>query len=527
MIEAMRHGLVPATLHVDRPSSHVDWQSGAVELVTTNREWSAEGRPRRAAVSSFGISGTNAHVILEQGPAEPAAAAPAPAVLPWVVSARSDAALDGQFARLTELTGSPVDIGFSLLRRTAFDRKAVLLSTPDGVTEVARGAGKPGRLAFLFAGQGSQRLGMGRELHARFPVFATAFDEVLDRFDGLRGVVWGTDPDELNQTGWAQPALFALEVALYRLVQEFGVRPSVLVGHSIGEIAAAHVAGVFDLDDACTLVGARAKLMQALPTGGIMVAVQADEADLTLTDGVSVAAVNGPNNIVLAGTEAAVLAVVGDRKHKRLKVSHAFHSPLMDPMLDDFRKALADVTFAEPTIPLTKDVANLDYWVNHVRDTVRFADDVSAANTTTFLEIGPDATLSALVEGTPALRKDRDEPTAFLTALARLHVNGSTVDWVRLFAGARPISLPTYAFERHRYWLSAGRAATTEGNHPLLGATVHVAGGEQVVLTGHVSPRTWLADHTVVRPDPVARRGLRRTGDPAPVTRSAPARSPS
>ncbi|WP_243659240.1 type I polyketide synthase [Tamaricihabitans halophyticus] len=320
--------------------------------------------------------------------------------------------------------------------------------------------------------------------------------------------MWGSDEDVLAETGWAQLALFALEVALFRLVEWLGVRPSVLVGHSVGEIAAAHVAGVVSLDDACRLVGARARLMQALPEGGAMVAVRAAEGELMLSEGVSVAAVNGPDSLVLSGVEEEVFAAVGERKYTRLKVSHAFHSPLMDPMLDEFREAIAGIEFGEPTIPLVKDVGSVDYWVNHVRDTVRFADDIAATGADRFLEIGPDGTLSALVDGIPTLRKDQDEETAFLTALARLHVTGTTVDWQPLFAGtgAQRADIPTYAFDQQRYWLSPGRRTgsasaygLTDAEHPFLSAAASIGDNDQLLLTGQLSTseHEWLAEHQV------------------------------
>ncbi|OLF06862.1 polyketide synthase [Actinophytocola xinjiangensis] len=494
VIMAMRHGVVPPTLHADTPSSHVDWSAGAIELATSATDWPAMDRARRVAVSSFGLSGTNAHIILE-APSTPAPAlAPvADSSVPLAVSAKSAAVLDDQLAFLSEVDAAPLDIGFSLARRSLFTHRAVLL---DGV-EIARGAARPGRLGFVFAGQGAQRLGMGRELYDRFPVFAAAFDEVVDRFPGLREVMWG-DAGALTRTGWAQPALFALEVALFRLVEWLGVRPDVLVGHSIGEIAAAYVAGVFSLEDACSLVGARARLMEALPEGGVMVAVRT--ADVTLTEGVSVAAINGPDNVVLAGVEAEVMAAVGDRDYKRLEVSHAFHSPLMDPMLDDFREAIAGISFHEPVIPLVKDVSNLEYWVRHVRETVRFADDVAAAEADTFLEIGPDGTLSALIDGIPSLRKDRDEKTAFFTAVARLHVTGSTVDWTPLLAGGRLVELPTYAFHHEWFWphRSHQNGEPTDG-HPLLGAVVALADSDEYLSTARISlgSHPWLADHVI------------------------------
>ncbi|KJK33907.1 hypothetical protein UK23_44445, partial [Lentzea aerocolonigenes] len=267
--------------------------------------------------------------------------------MPLVVSARSEAALDGQVERITRASGAAKDIAYSLLSaRTLFDHRAVVL---DGEV-VARGSVKRRPVAFLFSGQGAQRVGMGRELYEAFPVFAEALDNVLQYLDpALKEVMWGEDQEALNQTGMAQPALFAVEVALYRLVESFGVRPDHVAGHSIGEVAAAHVAGTLSLEDACQLITARAALMQMLPAGGAMVSVIASEEEVTpyLTGNVSIAAVNGPRTVVLAGEEDEVLKIAKQWKYKQLKVSHAFHSPLMEPMLEDFREAIAEITFSE------------------------------------------------------------------------------------------------------------------------------------------------------------------------------------
>ncbi|WP_207920428.1 type I polyketide synthase, partial [Saccharopolyspora aridisoli] len=471
MVMAMRAGVVPRTLHADSRSSHVNWESGSVGLLTSSSEWPETGRPRRSGVSSFGIGGTNAHVILEQPPVVDAPVEDArvlPGVVPWVVSAKSEAALDEQIAQLHDLDASPVDVGSSLVRsRASFEHRAVLLASDTEVAEAVRGVAGERSLGVLFAGQGSQRLGMGRDLYDRFPVFAEALDAVLGHLDpAVRDVMWGRDAEALNETGNAQPALFAVEVALFRLVESFGVRPDFVGGHSIGEIAAAHVAGVFSLEDACTLVTARARLMQALPPGGAMVAVQASEDEVLthLTGGVSIAAVNGPSSVVLAGDEAAVLEVSSRWKSTRLGVSHAFHSPLMDPMLKGFRAAISGVSFQEPVIPLVTgrvpgfsgsrvpeyggfpgfggDVTSPEFWVRHVRETVRFADSVRALGergVNAFLEIGPGGVLSAMAadsvsEGAvvvPAQRKGRDGGSALVDALARLHVAGVDVDWAR------------------------------------------------------------------------------------------------
>ncbi|MFJ9613856.1 SDR family NAD(P)-dependent oxidoreductase [Streptomyces noursei] len=556
MVLALRHGVLPKTLYADVPSSHVDWASGAVELLTESRAWPAADRPWRAGVSSFGISGTNAHVILEQAPraeepGEPAendaqgalhtAAELAPTVVPWLVSGRSEEALAAQRARITALIGpSPIDLGFSLATtRAHLEHRAVLLSEGDETVEVARGFAQDtaGKTAVLFSGQGAQRVGMGRELYGRFPAFAEALDAVLAQFDGelrdLRAVMFG-DAEGLDETGFTQPALFAVEVALFRLVESWGIRPDFVAGHSIGEIAAAHVSGVLSLEDACVLVAARARLMQALPAGGAMVAVQAteDEVRPRLADGVSIAAVNGPESVVLAGEEAPVLRVAGElaaqgRKTQRLSVSHAFHSALMEPMLEDFRQVVEGLSFKAPEIPLVSNVTgelasqelvcSPGYWVRHVRETVRFADGVralEAEGASVFLELGPDGVLTAMAQHgadeaavfVSALRKDRPEESALVTALARLHVAGVAVDWAAWFAGtgARRVDLPTYPFQHERYWprpaaLSGdvSGAGLLPAEHPLLGVTLTLADSGEVVFTGRLSLQTypWLADH--------------------------------
>ncbi|HTA15512.1 MAG TPA: type I polyketide synthase, partial [Solirubrobacteraceae bacterium] len=620
MVMAMRAGLLPQTLHVDEPSSEIDWSQGAVSLLLEPRQWPAGDAPRRAGVSSYGISGTNAHVILEEGPdaalPEPAVLRPAPpesaaeapiaapephadtrarfagepaqaTPAPWVLSARSEEALFAQATRLerflgaeTDLTAS--DVGLSLAGRSNFEHRAVVLG--EGWGELCEGVGAlagaaasqtvvrgtlrgDGELvAFLFTGQGAQWQGMGAELHRSLPVFADAFDEVCAHMDehlprSLRSLVLGPAPDAdgaladpaaelLDETLFTQAGLFALEVALYRLMGSLGVRPAFMIGHSIGEFAAALAAGVLSLPDACRLVAARGRLMGELPAGGAMVAVQASEQEVAptlagLEDRVSIAGVNSPSSVVLSGEEETVLGLVSHweeqgRKTRRLRVSHAFHSPRMDGMLDEFARVAESVSFMEPSIPIVSNVTGdvigrelctPDYWVRHVRQPVRFADGIRALRrrgVRSFLELGPDGVLSGMTSeclavealqadgaeidfvATPVMRRGRSEIQTLHGALAQIWVCGAQVDWSALFEGhrARRAELPTYAFQRKRYWLepsdggelSAAALGQLPVSHPLLGSSLAFAGGDGWVFTGRLSlqAQPWIADHVVL-----------------------------
>ncbi|MFF8731642.1 SDR family NAD(P)-dependent oxidoreductase [Streptomyces sp. NPDC015171] len=550
MIEAMHHDELPASLYADRPSPHVDWSAGAVRLLDRARPWPRRDRPRRAAISSFGIGGTNAHVIIEE-PTGPDAA-PVPVrrfpVTPWLVGGGDEAGLRAHAAALA--TGpageeDALDIAYSLATtRAPLSHRAAVVA-PDtesllaAVRDLAAGVDNPAvlrgtarnrpKLALLFAGQGAQRSGMGRELRALFPAFDAAFTSLCEEFTPwldrpLLEVIDAPDDSLLHRTDYAQPALFAFEVALHALLTEFGIQPDHLVGHSVGELAAAHVAGVFSRADAVRLVAARGRLMAALPEGGAMAAVRAPLAEVTariedVPGRVAVAAVNGPSSVVLSGDEDAVTALAGllGRPARRLRVSHAFHSPLLDPMTAGFRAVAESVAYHRPAVPVvstltgrpeTEALATAGHWVRQVRETVRFADAVarlSEDGVGVFMEAGPSASLAAAAEecvpaDAGAVFTSCTDARTTLEALAALHVHGVDVHWRAVYAdsGARRRPLPTYPFQRQRYWLDAVRHPVPAG-HPLTGHPQPDADGPGIRHTAVLSTtrHPWLADHRV------------------------------
>lgn len=550
-------GLIKAVLMVERgsllpsggftePNPAIPFTELGLRVVDELQEWPVvAGRPRRAGVSSFGFGCTNAHVIVEEAGSVGADTVSGRAdvggsgggVVAWVISGKTASALAAQAGRLGRYVRARpaldvVDVGYSLVStRSVFDHRAVvvgqtrdeLLAGLAGVVAgrpeagVVCGVGKPaGKTAFVFAGQGSQWLGMGSELYAAYPVFAEALDAVVDELDRhlrypLRDVIWGHDQDLLNTTEFAQPALFAVEVALYRLLMSWGVRPGLVLGHSVGELAAAHVAGALCLPDAAMLVAARGRLMQALPAGGAMFAVQAreDEVAPMLGHDVSIAAVNGPASVVISGAHDAVSAIAdrlrgqGRRVH-RLAVSHAFHSALMEPMIAEFTAVAAELSVGLPTIPVISNVtgqlvaddfASADYWARHIRAVVRFGDSVRSAHcagASRFIEVGPGGGLTSLIEASladaqivsvPTLRKDRPEPVSVMTAAAQGFVSGMGLDWASVFSGYRPkrVELPTYAFQHQKFWLApapsvsdptaAGQIGASDGGAELLASS--------------------------------------------------------
>jgi acyl transferase domain-containing protein/NADPH:quinone reductase-like Zn-dependent oxidoreductase/acyl carrier protein len=578
---AMRENWLPRTLHVDEPSPHVDWSAGEVRLLTEPEPWPRGEQPRRVGVSSFGISGTNAHAILEEAPRDLATeerssrddvAEEEAAILPFLISAKSEESLRDQAQQLhAHLQENPqvgqLDLAFSLATaRAQMDRRAVVVGStrkdllqaldvlrsdaPAG--SVVTGAPGAGKTAFQFTGQGAQRAGMGAELYGRFSVFASALDEVCAEVDpqlgrSLKELMFAAadtpEAELLDRTEFAQPALFALEVALFRLVESFGLVPDLLIGHSIGEVAAAHVAGVLSLADAATLVAARGRLMGALPAGGTMLAVEATEEEVGQVlqedgEGISIAGLNGPMATVVSGETDKVESFeevwkTRGRKVARLRVSHAFHSHLMEPMLEEFEGIVSALDFKPPQIPIVSNVsgeiageelAQPGYWVRHVRSPVRYADGVAAlerSGVRRFVEIGPDAVLSALARlslspeiqaetlAAPAMRARGAEEEEFVRFLAALHANGLKIRWSTFFegSGARRVDLPTYAFQRQRYWIEyregigdvslLGQAPT---EHRLLGAAVRQADDRGWLFTGRLSleDHPWLADHAVM-----------------------------
>ncbi|HVQ97245.1 MAG TPA: type I polyketide synthase, partial [Mycobacterium sp.] len=571
MVLAMRHEVLPATLHVDAPSPHVDWSAGQVALLTEAQPWKAEsvhGRPRRAGVSSFGISGTNAHVIIEAvPPVEVVAPVVAPVVVPWVVSAKSAAALAAQAVRLGEFVGAraqlaAADVGWSLAGRSGFEHRAVVLGADRaellaGLAQVADGlpgasvitgrAVPAGKTVFVFPGQGSQWLGMGVELLEAAPVFAERLYACADVFaefvdwsliDVLRGAPGAPGLDRVDVV---QPVLFAVMVSLADLWKSVGVRPDAVIGHSQGEIAAAYAAEALSLRDAARVVTLRSKLLLALSGRGAMASLacgpeQAREMLAPYGDQISIAAINGPSAVVVSGDVAAVDELVAhcterDLRARRIDVDYASHSVAVEAIRDELADALAGIeprssrtVFFSTVTGGQLDTAALDadYWFRNIRQTVEFDQAVGAAGRSgyrTFVESSPHPVLIAGIEGAvqhhtdggeavvvPTLGRDDGGFRRFLSSAAQAFVSGVAVDWRAALPGAGFVELPTYAFERRRFWLSgddAGVDATglglASGEHPLLGAVVELPASGGVVLTGRISSvsQPWLADHQI------------------------------
>jgi acyl transferase domain-containing protein len=554
LVLCMRHGQIPESLHFRNPSPHIPWSELPFRVPTMLQPWEPIRGRRVGGVSSFGFSGTNAHVVVEEAPSpEPLASAGRDERVAhlFVLSARSEAALRASAARhaaalaanpslhladvcLTAGVGRarlPVRAGIVTATTAELAARLKALAEQGEVAEIcgpARAPRDPPRVAFLFTGQGAQYAGMARGLYEREPVFRESLDRVaallarrLDR--PLLGVLFTAEGEAspIDETGWTQPALFAVQIALIDLLRSWGVRPDMVIGHSVGEFAAACAAGVMSVEDAAMLVAERGCLMQSLPAGGAMAAVFAPEARVAPAldahrGQVAIAAVNAPEQTVISGTAAAVEAVCAALgaegiRCKRLTVSHAFHSPLVDPILDAFERAAARVSFSPPRLPLVSNltgrvveadaITRPGYWRQHVRQAVRFGDGLKALGELrpgVVVEIGPQATLlpfaKAVYQGSgpalvPTLARHQADGEAILRAVASLYLSGVDVDFRAVGAaspGARRIvDLPTYPFERERFWFHARSAAApgAQGRptgHPLLGVRLRTAGSEVI-----------------------------------------------
>ncbi|PLB34856.1 type I polyketide synthase [Aspergillus candidus] len=590
MVQAMRHGVAPASLHIREPSPQIDWEGSGVELLSKARQWPSVNRPRRAAVSSFGIGGTNSHIILEQP--EPvqmqdSTSKRISAAFPWLISGASEVALRAQAHSLLTAwreadsntfsplrNQEPADIAFSLATarsalkyratvtyalganmhnqiETTLERLAQGEPHPDVMTAHTNTTGNKPRLACLFSGQGSwmPTIDTLEELRATFPVFSAAFQAACDEVDmhlecPLVHAI--TDGSMLDRTDFAQATLFVFEVAMFRLLESFGIRPDFVAGHSLGEIAAAHAAGALSLRDAATIVTTRAKLMASLPPNGGMVSIAATEAEVAIElsqfDGIaSIAAVNSQTSVVVSGTQEAIQAVadrftsLGRRATVLRNVKHGFHSQLMDHILPGLENALPSSMESEnpTTIPLVSTVTgkraaaaqlrSSNHWIRHVSEPVRFADAVnelrSKEHVSVFVEIGPSAVLSPHVPDAAATHGTVDK---LLGMLGQLWARGVPVDWQAVFdgSGARFVDLPVYAFQRQRYWLPytpllpvTSMGAVTEQaqertsgvfggsrlGHEMIFNATSIPGTGTIICSGYLSTarQLWLRDHII------------------------------
>jgi polyene macrolide polyketide synthase len=554
MVKAMEHGVLPRTLHVDAPSPQVDWAAGKVELLTEARDWDTAGRPRRAGVSSFGVSGTNAHLILEQAPSTAEVRSAPTGVVPWVLTARTADALREQAARIATVPDNPVDVGYSLAttRAVMAHRAVVVVGDVAGAEAFAGGEAAPnvvsgyadvdGGTVFVFPGQGSQWAGMGAELLETSPVFAQRLTECAAALApyldwSLMDVIRQLDgAPSLDRVDVVQPASFAVMVSLAQLWQSYGVLPDAVLGHSQGEIAAACVAGALSLPDAAKVVALRSKAIaeQLAGRGGMMsVALPREAVTERLLDGVEIAAVNGPASVVVAGDPDALerLALTCEAdgiRVRKLAVDYASHTSHVERIEQHLRAVLTDLEPREPAVKFYSTVDNGwstaavdgEYWYRNLRQTVRFAEATKAMvadGYRAFVEVSSHPVLTMSIQDTldetdvpsvvtGSLRREDGGLPRFIASLGALYVRGIDVDYASRFQGAHQVRLPTYPFQRRRYWLEPSHspgevtsAGLGQADHPLLGALVELPGDNGLVATGLLSLKThpWLADHLV------------------------------
>ncbi|WP_075736982.1 type I polyketide synthase, partial [Streptomyces acidiscabies] len=541
-VMAMRNELLPRSLHIDEPTPHVRWDGSGVQLLSEAVPWTRGERPRRAGVSAFGISGTNAHVILEEAPpSEEATSAKEPELVPWVVSARSEAALGEQVRQLGELEASATEVGWSLVTtRSVFEHRSVIVGE-DTVSGVAGDIG-PGPV-LVFPGQGSQWVGMGAQLLDESPVFAERIAECERAL--APHVDWSLtevlrSASELTRVDVVQPVLWAVMVSLAAVWEDHGVRPAAVVGHSQGEIAAACVAGALSLQDAARIVAVRSDALRQLQGRGDMASLGTSAAQATelIGDrpGVSIAAVNSASSTVISGTPAEVAAVIAEAEARGLRarlidVGYASHHAQIDELREELTQRLSDVHPGTPsdiafysTVTASRiDTTTLDtdYWVTNLREQVRFAETIKILHQDgyrLFIEASPHPVLVLPMEesidiGTivPTLRRDHGTTHQLTLAAAQAFTAGADINWRRWFPAVPPprvVDLPTYAFQHQRYWLDGPRGVAGDpagfglvpAGHPLLGAVVELADGDSRLLTGRLAARdqAWLAEHQVM-----------------------------
>ncbi len=588
IILGLQNHEIPPNLHFNQPNPQIDWDKIPVQVATSVIPWEKPGKPMLAGISGFGMSGTNAHVILQEAPEQVKSKNDTDRPLHLLTlsgkTKKALAELVVRYQNYLEQEGSNqnelADICYTAntgrtdfnhrLAVTAADRAELLEKLSAGLTgeEIFSGqvsSSSLPKVAFLFTGQGSQYVNMGRELYEQAPVFRQAIDQCNQIFTtiveeqaeseemSLLDVIYpdsteDSDSSPLHQTAYTQPALFSIEYALAKLWQSWGIQPDVVMGHSVGEYVAATIAGIFSLEDGLKLITARGRLMQKLPSGGEMVSVMSSESKVRpllkdYTDKVAIAAINGPSSVVISGESEAVRAIATKLesegiKTKQLQVSHAFHSPLMEPMLEEFEKIANQLDYNIPRITVISNVTGTKadsssittakYWVDHVRQPVKFAQSMNALHqqgVDIFLEVGPKPILlgmgrrclpedvgvwlpslrpnkipqqhSPLPKGVRGIERGKSEDAALLrgewqqilSSLSELYVRGAKIDWSGFDRDyqRQKVTLPTYPFQRQRYWIESEKSGLSESTFAQITETATETLTEQLAETGNLS----------------------------------------